>query len=191
MSQSKMTWWEAQKIANSIAEKAFEHLLGPIDKKINAHLRECYHRLVPAAVKETVLKYQVSSASNRITVSVLTDKGGDEEGRWKEVLTGDADEFLQSGRYSSDFEFQSVDETPLYSALCTERAPLRAQALALSTELTEQLTGRSAKAAMKAWPEAAGFIAEAFGITSHVEMVKPLEVLLAKYLPTLAAPKGE
>lgn len=183
MSQSKMTSWEASIIAKKIAEKAFEHLVAPIDERINEYLRSRYRACMVAigTTPQAMAEYGLGTLADTISVIVIV---GDDS--WTEQLKGNTDEFLSLSGFGQDFKFISTS-APGYVSLCTERAPLRAKQQALNEELADQLTGRSAKATMKAWPEAAQFIADEFGLGDITrEMTKPLENLLAKYLPMLA-----
>lgn len=188
MSQAKLNSWEAQNIARSISEKAFDHVIGPIDNKINELLRAGYaNTLSSLGVSSSILaEHGIGELADKISVEIKID------GRtYKEQIKGDTNEFISVGRYCRDFVFVESEITAEYIELRLERAPFRTQQNALANELSKQMTGRSAKAVMKAWPEAANFIAAYFNIVSPIsEMTSPLEVLLAKYLPMLAAPQG-
>ena len=187
MSQSKISSWEASIIAKKIAEKAFEHLVAPIDERINEYLRSRYRACMVAigTTPQAMAEYGLGTLADTISVIVIV---GDDS--WIEQLKGNTDEFLSLSGFGQDFKFISTS-APEYVSLCAERAPFRAKQQALNGELADQLTGRSAKAAMKAWPEAAQFIADEFGLGDITrEMTKPLENLLAKYLPMLAPPQG-
>ena len=53
--------------------------------------------------------------------------------------------------------------------------------------LQDQLEGRTTKQAIGAWPEAADIIAKIAEVETS-SFTRPLEVLLAKYMPMLPAP---
>ncbi len=188
MSKSGINNWEASNIAVRIAAKAFEHVIAPIDERINEYLRSRYHACMAiiGTTPQTMSEYGLGTLADTISVVVVVDND-----RWEEQLKGNTDEFLSLAGFGSDFSFSSGN-APGYVVLCTERAPFRKQQHALEEEIASQLLGRSVKAAMKAWPEAAQFIADEFnlGDIAKSEMTKPLETLLAKYLLMLAAPQG-
>jgi hypothetical protein len=189
MSQAKLNSWEAQNIARKIAEKAFEHVIGPINEKINEHLREAYRvqMIALGTSPELLAEVGLGELSDEITVSVVIG-----ENRWNEIVKGNTGEFIRWSTYRADFYFKAESDTPAYATFCAERAPFRVQQNALQQELQTQLQGKSIKAVMKAWPEAARFVAGEFriDISTPAEMTKPLETILAKYLPMLAAPQG-
>lgn len=189
MSQTKMNDWETASIARRISEKAFEHVIGPIDNKINELLRAGYaNTLSLLGVSPSILaEHGIGELTDKISVEIKSNGQTHEE-----HIKGDTGEFITTSRYRCDFVFVESEITKKYIELCFERAPFRTQQNALANELSNQMVGRSAKAVMKTWPEAADFIASYFNIVSPIsEMTKPLEVLLAKYLPMLPAPKGE
>ncbi len=189
MSQTKMNDWETASIARRISEKAFEHVIGPIDNKINELLRAGYaNTLSLLGVSPSILaEHGIGELTDKISVEIKVDGQIHEE-----KINGDTGEFISTRRYGCDFIFVESAITAKYVELCLERAPSRNQRHALTEELSKQMVGRSAKAVMKTWPEAADFIASYFNIVNPIsEMTKPLEVLLAKYLPMLPAPKGE
>lgn len=189
MSKSRINNWEASHIAKKIAEKAFEHVVAPIDGRINEYLRSAYHACFEDIIGTTprlLAEHGIGKLADTISVVIRI-----ENNNWQEQLNGDTDEFLAFAGYGPDFSFPAATAA-LYASLCAERAPFREQQRALKEEIASQLLDRSVKAAMKAWPEAAQFIADEFclGDIAKPEMTKPLETLLAKYLPMLAAPQG-
>ncbi len=189
MSKTCINSWEASNIAIRIAAKAFEHVVAPIDGRINEYLRSAYHACFEDIIGTTprlLAEHGIGKLAD--TISVLVPIEND---NWQEQLKGNTDEFLAFVGYGPDFSFPAATVV-LYASLCAERAPFRKQQHALKEEIASQLLGRSVKAAMKAWPEAAQFIANEFnlGDIAKPEMTKPLETLLAKYLPMLAPPQG-
>lgn len=193
MSQSKMNSYEASCIAKTIAVKAFAHVLDPLDKEVNFYLYGCYCKIMTSERIEHHVQYGMGEYADKITVKVHVPCADNPSGErtYEEAISSDVLDLCKTSRWGPDFVFFTIEETSEYTRLCAKRAPWRTHRDELAKELVRQLSGRSAKQSMKDWPEAADIIADHFGITTHIAMVKPLEVLLSKYLPMLAAPQGE
>lgn len=185
MSQNKINSWEAGNIAKVIAAKAFEHLLKSYEDNIASFATQCYldhvRDLGLADKREQFIAAKLIAEVEHANI-VFSD--GDNS--WNELISG---ELLAPDRYYNTWTITDPAKVSAYRELNEARAPLVRKREALITELTAQMENKSANSVIKAWPEAAPFVADYFQI-KKVPLSTPLETLLAKFLPMLPAPQG-
>lgn len=179
----------AYTISNEISTKAFSHLIDPLQKKLNdLALRAYTHALESVGINFALLAKMdeaglihcypsvpielVDSSGNEITVVATT--GGDE------------DRFAYCGAALTIENSAMHDEA---QTILEELNPLLAKRNDLCGSLYAQIAGRSTKEVIENWPEAAEIVARVMGLGPVPEMIRPLEVLLGRFLPALPAPK--
>lgn len=188
MGQKKITYWEAQSIANRIAKKAFEHVVNPLEERLQIELQNVYdtmlHRLnidVQALRHHKVLGFY----SN---VNILFDDG-DDEGR---LVLGENRRWDKVQELPYAFEELSVtDENLIFQAKETnaQLVPLLRKRSEMENDVRGQLSGKSASTVCKNWPEVSGFVRDYFKMVKESDMTVPFESLVAKYLLALPAPE--
>ena len=184
MKHRKISCKLADDIAQTIADKAFEHLLGPAGKALQAVAREAYAKIeatldLRAAAKigltdqtQSVALDIRSSVADRSDITVSTGQPGYTTCGWRHI-----------GLINDELYARAAEASTRIQALYKSR-------LELVRELRAQLAGKTTKQALEAWPEAAEIITSVAGLDSTDSFTKPLETLLAKFLPALPAPKG-
>lgn len=200
MGQRKITWQEAAAIANKVADKAFEHLLPPLEKKLGVAAERAYDKkvkelgltpkMVEALLEAEVLDdgcyecrvdFKRGEASNFVTVG--------QGARWSNgryvPASADARKLVSSSLTISDADL--ADEV---LTILDEISPLREKRSGLKSEIQDQLTSKSAKQVAAVWPEVAPFVNDYFNIKNGPgeTMTSPFSDLIAKYLLALPAP---
>lgn len=177
----------ADDIAQAIADKAFEHLIPAAQKRAEAISRLAYAKLASLFDLEALYKTEVCGKGGTCSIRVRPE--GDP-----------SDANIAYANISADvFWFRTwtapiIDDTSIHEQLVEVRAELARLSQKytdLRRELRAQLLGKTTKQAVEAWPEAAGIIADVADLDETGAFVKPLETLLAKFLPALPAPAGQ
>ena len=175
----------ADDIAAAIAGKAFEHLIPAAQKRAEAISRLAYAKLASLFDLEALYKTEVCGKGGTCSIRVRPE--GD---------PSDANLAYASISAADVFCFRTwaapiIDDTPIHEQLVEVRAELARLTrnhADLRKELRIQLLGKTTKQAVEAWPEAAEIIANVAGLNPTDSFTKPLETLLAKFLPALPAP---
>lgn len=187
MASKKINWRMADSIANRIADKAFEHLINPKQKMLEAVGAEAFDVLKQHIDLGLLRRFNIvdSNSNMRLKVKCTADGSNDST-----VLI----QFeTEDGFNSYHWETPTVTDDGLWQRardLTDELDVLRRKRNSLCNELQSQLEGKTTNMAIKAWPEAAEIIAQIANINLVGDMTTPLENLLSKYLPVLAAPQG-
>ena len=185
MSSKKISKAAADNISARIARKAFEHLIPALTeqvKQLGIEASEKLHGQINAPVLRSTNIIRGDNETMRIWVYSRTEDLGNES--LKVNLDG-------PGWSSSSRDAVSIVDADL--AARASVAVIRLQDLcnkrnALAKELREQCVGKTLKAALAAWPEAADIISDVTDVPLTQGFVSPLENLLAKFLPMLPAP---
>ena len=189
MSKSKIQHWEANRIAESIADKAFEHLRKPLEARQQRALRTAYDGIISMLDVQALIACGMlkESGSIRLLVTPKESLG---------YLIAEENEALLLVPSTYDL-FVTYEKDIASIRQCKEElAPIRKQQDSLKETLQKQIENKSAKHVMKTWPEVAGLVAKFFEIDpctgADSSMTQPLEALLAQFLtPLLAAPQPE
>ena len=191
MSKQKININEAGAISTSIAEKAFEHLINPIDERIQTTLRDAYDQITKGWSSSTIsgmIEHCLISETDRLDMEVSDGKHS--------IRMSLIDESLLQSRSNWDSNFY-INDPDLHDKLVElhrERGQLAQKRTALQTEIALQIIGRNTKQVLEAWPEAKSFIDEQFPEKkpeAKPSMDAPLDALLARFLPALPAPQSE
>ena len=176
----------ADAIAKAIADKAFEHLIPAAKKAVEAVAVEAYSKIDAEIDLYRACEYGLVREDELIAVSIRTN---DEKQIQSLTLVANHKGFRTTGRD----EMRLVDNG-VYARAKAVRENLDrlcSQKNQLSKELRLQLIGKTTKQALEAWPEAAEIITSVAALDETGDFVKPLETLLAKFLPALPAPAGQ
>ena len=176
----------ADAIARAIADKAFEHLIPAAKKAVEAVAVEAYSKIDAEIDLYRACEYGLVRENESIAVSIRTNNEKQSQSltlvaNHKGFRTTGWDEMrlVDNGVYArAKAAHENLDR------LCSQKNQL-------SKELRLQLIGKTTKQALEAWPEAAGIIADVADLDETGAFVKPLETLLAKFLPALPAPAGQ
>lgn len=182
----KINWRSASRIAELISNKAFEHLIGPLEKSI-AEIAEPAMRCTVVGIHATaliearvLLSWEASSSVEILPLSYeLPERSG---------LTVLGHFGFIGAMYSTilirdDYVYEKL------LPLVTQRNELQTKRAELYNTIEQQIAGKTVSAVRKAWPEAAPLIDSVFSPVP--EITKPLEQLLARFLPMLPAPQAE
>ena len=175
----------ARNIASAIADKAFEHLLPQAQAECRAIADEAYDRIDAdlnfAKMAEYGFAYRVSGCAQRI-IRIVADRDN-----YADLKTSARPWVL------STYNCLYVEDAGLYARAREARQNRERLAVAqrqLREELQSQLLGQTTKQAIEAWPEAAEIIADIAEVGTESPITKPLEALLARFIPALPAPQG-
>lgn len=188
MSSKKITWRFSRSIAERIANKAFEHLIDPIE----APMKDIARKVIDEANIDwkTLHEHKIvtESLGSAVAVDILPHSYTVPEGHeivvWVEYPYNthryDNMRFFDDAAYD-----QLIDLQKRRNALVEKRE-------ALNTEIIAQIEGKTVNVVCKAWPEAEQIIKLTMGIGDGVSITRPLEDLLKRFLPMLPAPtKGD
>jgi hypothetical protein len=187
MASKKISWRMANSIANRIADKAFEHLINPKQKMLEAVGAEAFDVLKQHIDLDLLRRFNIVGSDSNMRLKVKCAADGSDDST---VLI----QFkAEDGFTPYNPQTPTVTDDGLWQRardLSGELNVLRHKRYALYNELKSQLEGKTTNMAIKAWPEAAEIIAQIANVTLVGDMTTPLESLLSKYLPMLAAPQG-
>ena len=185
MASKKISHNLASNIARRIAEKAFEHLIAPLEKQMEIFGKEGYFLLIDG-IDINLLKER-GIVCNEGPLVFKVRKPSDESEDSAIALQCD------TGWRAYGWATPTLIDLSFWERVVVVSEKLKgyvSKRFAFQSELRIQLEGKSSAAATKAWPEAAFIIAEECGYDPR-PMTVPLEELLMKFLPMLPAPKIE
>ena len=176
----------ARDIASAIADKAFEHLLPQAQAECRAIADEAYDRIDAelsfAKMAEYGFAYRASNGGTSKVIRIVADRDN-----YVDLTTSDRPWGL------STYNCLYIEDAGLYARAKESRQKRERLAVAhkqLRDELQSQLLGQTTKQAIEAWPEAAEIIADIAEVGTESPITKPLEALLARFIPALPAPQG-
>ena len=187
MASKKINWNLANSIAHAIAEKAFEHLVKPLEKALEDIGTEAAEIVLEQINPDVLIRLNIvkeNSAPKPIMIRCADDESKDSALAvpatlgftlmgWENIETIVPDEMWN----------RANDIARQLTSLCSKRQEM-------SYEMQQQLTGTTTAAAIKAWPEAESIISDVAGLIGSGNFTVPLDNLLAKYMPLLPAPQG-
>ena len=177
----------ADAIAKAIVDKAFEHLIPAAKKAVEAVAVEAYSKIDAEIDLYRACEYGLVRENESIAVvSIRTD-----DEKQSQLLTLVAN---HKGFRTAGWDEMRLVDNGVYArakAAHENLDRLCSQKNQLSKELRLQLIGKTTKQALEAWPEAAEIITSVAALDETDDFVKPLETLLAKFLPALPAPAGQ
>jgi hypothetical protein len=203
MGQKKITWSEASAIAHKVANKAFEHLIPPLEEKLEKAAEKAYDKtlkrlgltatqiallqeaeLLGDAVYECDVRFQRGETYNSVSIGQAAKWV---HGKYVPVVAG------QRGFVNHRVTVVDEEIAEPVLTLVDELGPLKTRCSQLQGEVREQLTGKSASQVAKVWPEVGPFVNDYFDIKNGPGevMTVPFSDLIAKYLLALPAPATE
>ena len=183
MAHKKIGRQLALDIAEKIAKKAFEHLIPVLEEQLREIGREAYKRIDDDVDLAKCAEYGMIYKTDNPGVRIKIDKN---------VVS--CNDLGFAGYRHSGYDEMTIEDAGLYARakpIKDRIGELRNAQRELMRDLESQLHGKSTKAAMEAWPEAAEIIASAAEVDVDNTMTRPLEVLLSRYIPMLAAPNTQ
>jgi hypothetical protein len=183
MSSKKLKYYEILEVASAIANKAFEHLIEPLEKERNYIAGQVYERVF---TDRGVTPEQIRPFRGTDNVAYATLDNGKGE---SVIVTYRAEGLVNLSHYGSD-KLTVVDEQlfDIYRAAEEAIEPFTGKRYDLDMTLRNQMEGKTVNQIIKAWPEAAPFMTK--WLTPTANMTVPLENLLARFLPALPAPEA-
>ena len=183
MKHRKINYKLANQLATTIADKAFEHLLGPAGEALQAVAREAYAKIEATLDLRAAAKIGLADQTQSVALDIRSSVAGRSD---IVVCTG------QPGYTTCGWRHIELIDDELYARAAEASAcvqTLYKSRFELVRELQAQLAGKTTKQALEAWPEAAEIIVKVANLDGASDsFTKPLEVLLAKFLPALPAP---
>ena len=175
----------ARNIALAIANKAFEHLLPQAQAECVAIANEAYDHIDAeldfAKMAEYGFAYRASNGGAQ-KIRIVADRNN-----YVNLTTSERPWGL------STYNCLSLTDAGMYARAheaSQKRERLAVAHRQLRDELQSQLLGQTTKQAIEAWPEAAEIIADIAEVGTESPITKPLEALLARFIPALPAPQG-
>lgn len=190
MAATRITKYIAGQIATKIAERAFEHLVLPLEREKQAlfheQLIEIYglfsENQLDAMEKLGILEY-----NKHIGIVFI---GSD---RNEHISCEMPKKYLTPDNWNNSFKVIGEDRYVRACNLQKRIEDMERRRRAMSKEIEAQITGKTAVKVVELWPEAGEIVKDVLGDDYRDGGVTaPLEVLLARFLPALPAPtKGE
>lgn len=185
MASKKIGWWECDRIADEISEKAFEHLIDPLQHKLQEGVRTVWQTSTCAEQLSWMIKHGLAESSNDAETSVLLVPQSYTVDLCVGVQLVLGVRFHSSVRVFSDDAYgKLIGDYEALQQLFVRRGEL-------ATQLRKQLSGKTTLQACKAWPEAEDIIRRITKEGKSSDFTVPLESLLAKFLPLQLTTKGE
>lgn len=185
MSTKKVNYSMANSISSKIADKAFQHLTEPLERALSEIADTAYARIIEKCGinTEVVKQMNVFSCTDSTSIDICNGSGQEVVVSTTSVKEG----WLDLGPRWNNPEY--VDEELFNKAfeINSQLDQINSRRNELQRTLMQQIEGRTIKQVLDAWPEAAPFL----GIAQRPDMIRPLERLLAQYLPALPAPEEE
>ena len=176
----------ARNIALAIANKAFEHLLPQAQAECVVIANEAYDHIDAeldfAKMAEYGLAHRASNGGAQKSIRIVADRNN-----YVDLTTSERPWGL------STYNCLSLTDAGMYARAheaSQKRERLAVAHRQLRDELQSQLLGQTTKQAIEAWPEAAEIIADIAEVGTESPITKPLEALLARFIPALPAPQG-
>lgn len=185
MSSKKISRDNSYTISSKIAEKAFEHLITPLQQQLKELGVEAAKALNAQLDVAQLRQLNIIGEENEdMTIWVYADESHFSQDNRRVTLkgTGWSTSYWYAPRIvDADLHARAFAAAERLGQLCRQRT-------ALEHELRNQCYGKTVKAALAAWPEAADIISKIVDVPLTEGFVSPLESLLAKFLPMLPAP---
>lgn len=182
MSTKKINWHRARDIAEAISKKAFEHLTAPLEQQLEAHAKSLVQATFSEEMLALLFKTKVlDRTENNARVEILPHTYEVPEGH--ELSLSCAIGFRTNTYH--ELTLYSTEYYELMLPIQKQYHELTAKRNELYETLKGQVEGKTVKAAVAAWPEAAPIIYKVMAIDEPTPMTQPLEVLLARFLPML------
>jgi hypothetical protein len=190
MSATKIKYYEASDLGHRIARKAFEHLTAPHEAVVDEFVKGVYDGIIEHVIG-------AGNIAKFVSAGVLVQNAGSSlnfvTGTDSVACAVKGEMLVRPAGYSNPFQVDDETVSLEYFRVCEPLQALWIKQAALAQEIKEQVTNKSAKHVMKVWPEAATIVAEFFNIDidgKDKSMTSPLDQLLSKFMPLLAAPQG-
>jgi hypothetical protein len=194
----KITDGIAYKLAQSISDKAFEHLRDNLQERFQAMNEKLYLAMFEAtsrtALEEQMLTWPAVLLIKADALSIeIEDAGNPERNDISWTLQFDSPRSIPRHQYG---RLLVKVRTPLFDAvqaLAQERDSLHGKKSAMRSTLQEQLMALGDTHTVAAyWPEVEPLLVEMYGekLPDRSDVVTPLSALLGKFLPALPAPEA-
>lgn len=185
-------WGKATDVAEAISRKAMEHLVKPLNDEEHELAEKIYARIIKEC---SLTEKQIKAMAERKLVDMTANTAievQDASGNTLSCSThneGGKEKYIESTTYSR----MCVKDDALYAEIAdleARRNAVEAQRNDMMVALRDQINGRSTKEVFGEWPEAIPIVAQVMEMElDRPPLIKPLEQLLAKFLPALPAPK--
>lgn len=184
---SKIRYHDAGRIADAIAEKAFEHLTKPLEAEQQKLGWAAYQAMFKELGTSPQMLLRAGFAEGRTEqqLSILNSSGQEAC-----ITLVSENEFAAPSSWgNSEMRHQDDDMFERANDLAIRLAPYYTARGKLRDELKNQIEDKTVNTVLKNWPEASAIILQLLDIESKPDMTVPLEQLLARFLPALPAPK--
>lgn len=189
--RSKVDWRAAGNIARRVAEKAFSHLIDPIQTQLN----ELYIKAAAALVENLIKDVDAAVEAGLVVLGTnghvkiaSKDKSNDVHVSFTSATTF---AFLNTAYSWSAPTYIDTDTYEEHVRLNNLVAPHIEKRSQLEDTIKEQIEGKTFKTVLDTWPEIAPIIHELYDIQGGSGMTVPFEQLLTRFLPALPAPATE
>ena len=188
MSTKKIATHQAYGIAARVSAKAFEHLLSPLQEKLEKAGMDAYNAWYKdIGLSANTLAKMLESGALTMRSGIIIEVGTKDD----RVLVGDHS--YNGSATSSPFVCSRMRMPPGKVAddilvMLKQYERIEHSRGEMLKEIRDQLTGKTVSYAAKTWPEIAEFIFDQTGRPAGEVMVVPFQALINKYLAALPAP---
>lgn len=199
MSKSRIESWNANRIGNAVAMKAFAHMTAPLEENLRAALEAAYWQEIAECgltrAAHDALIARRATGYQRITLAWHTPKDsnrafdvwvkGYEHGHNKDNSD------LPRPFLCERLQMKNMATLVPVDAAMEALTPWNAKINAMAGDIAKQTNGRTVTVVLKAWPEIKPFVYEIMGITppeNSTPTPVPFQELLNKHLLALPAP---
>lgn len=199
MSKSRIANWNANRIGNAVAQKAFAHMTAPLEENLRAALEAAYWQEITdcgiTRAAHDALIARRTTGYQRVTLVWRTRKDSDhafdvwvkgfEHGHNKDNSD------LPRPFLCERLNMKNMDTLVPVEAAMEALAPWNKKIRAMRDDICKQIDGRTVTVVLKAWPEIKSFVYTEMDITppeNSTPTPVPFQDLLNKHLLALPAP---
>jgi len=192
MSSKKIGYYDARRISENVANKAFEHLLSPMQVECDRMAKEAYDAvLINLGLGYTNTKLMAAagliSMCRSCTIQIVMGKDEDGDTLTEGVAMLGSDDYDAPKSYVCSRMTIPEDLAGDLHEMWEKMGPIVEAKQQLEVRINCDISGKTPTSVIKKWPELRGFIEDVMGVQGTGELVVPFSDVLQKYLGQFVA----
>jgi len=192
MSSKKIGYYDARRISENVANKAFEHLLSPMQVECDRLAQEAYDAVriylgLSYANTKCMEDAEVISMCRLCGIHIVTGKDEDGDLIKEKVAMLGSDDYDAPKSYVCSRMTIPEDLAGGLHEMWEKMGPIVEAKQQLEVRINCDISGKTPTSVIKKWPELRGFIEDVMGVQGTGELVVPFSDVLQKYLGQFVA----
>ena len=192
MSAKKIGYYDARRISENVANKAFEHLLSPMQVECDKLAQEAYDAVriylgLSYANTKCMEDAEVISMCRLCGIHIVTGKDEDGDLIKEKVAVLGSDDYDAPNSYVCSRMTIPEDLADGLHEMWEKMGPIVEAKQQLGVRINCDIQGKTPTSVIKKWPELRGFIEDVMGVQGTGELVVPFSDVLQKYLGQFVA----